>query len=81
VVYPNPAKDKIEISFGNFTGAVDIHILTADGKVVYKSGLKHILNKRKEKIDISLLPEGICFIRSLSSGGKIFGIRKFVKTP
>jgi len=80
-VYPNPAKDKIEISFGNFIGAVDIHILAADGTFVYKSGLKRFLNMNKEEVDISLLPEGVYFIRLSDSYGKIYGIRKFVKTP
>lgn len=78
-VYPNPAKDKISISLRNFTGDVDIQILTIDGNVLHKSSLKPIRHKYIEDINISFLPHGVYLLKLNSPDGKIYGIRKFVK--
>jgi len=80
-VYPNPAKDKISISFGEITGDVEIQILTTFGNLLYKSGLKQVRHNYRKDIDISFLSEGVYLINLISSGGKISGIRKFVKMP
>ena len=78
-VYPNPATDKISISFGDITGDVEMQILTTFGKVVYNGGLKQVRHNYIENVDISFLPSGIFFIRLISPDGKISGISKFVK--
>ena len=78
-VYPNPAKYKISISFGDITGDVEIQILTSDGSMEYKNNLKSDRQTNIRSIDISFLKKGVYFIRLKSLDGKLTGIRKFVK--
>jgi len=78
-VYPNPAKDKISISLRNFTGDVEIQILTIDGREEHKSNLKVNRHSNFKDIDVSILPQGVYFIILYSPNGKTFGIKKFVK--
>jgi hypothetical protein len=73
-IWPNPAKDFINIDAGDIllTSAPSIRIFNIQGKEVLKTNFS-------EKIDISLLPEGIYFI-SLNINGKPVGHTRFIKT-
>ncbi len=59
-IYPNPARDVINIS-SPFT--VNIQIINTQGQILYTNELNG-----ETKIDISFFPEGLYFIRSTSDG-------------
>ncbi len=61
-IYPNPSKQKINISFeDSFTG--DVEIVDEMGRIVIGN---NIIDKRKVQLDISNLSAGFYFIKAMS---------------
>jgi photosystem II stability/assembly factor-like uncharacterized protein len=69
-IYPNPARDKIEVSLAEKS---EIEILNLNGQIVYyqNTGKKHT------SIDISGLATGVYYVRAKTANG--IYIQKFVK--
>ena len=59
VLYPNPAKDKINISLSNTLNSVTAKVYDVTGKLI----LSKNLNSAESQIDISQLQTGIYFIK------------------
>ena len=74
-IYPNPAKDEVNISFSNeFNDLVGVSIIDIQGKLVIED-IKSIENS-KINVDVSRLQSGIYFLEiSLNS---VKGIRKLI---
>jgi hypothetical protein len=73
-IWPNPAKDKINIDPGEalqFTSQPTIRILDIRGSEVMKTSFS-------EQFDVSSLPDGIYFI-ILNINGKLIKQSRFVK--
>lgn len=73
VIYPNPAKDDINIVFDGNAGIKNIAIYNLIGKAVsiYK------VNGNSAKLNLSSIPSGIYFLRLLDNQGRIVATRKF----
>jgi hypothetical protein len=72
LVYPNPAKDILNIEFSNFKNA-NAEIITSEGRSVQNFSLKDL----KTQIDIGNLPDGIYFVK-ISSNKGLF-VKKLIK--
>lgn len=72
-IYPNPAKDDINVVFDGNTGIKNIAIYNLIGKAVsiYK------VNGNSAKLNLSSIPSGIYFLRLLDNQGRIVATRKF----
>ena len=76
-IYPNPAQNKLQVSFDNSTGAdLKVQVLNVNGQVV--------LNKQKTatgqlfELDVTTLRPGMYFLKIITTDGTI-NIQKFVK--
>jgi hypothetical protein len=75
VVFPNPASDKIRLSFtGEPQSISGINIYNAEGKLVYKEADKR--NIKSLELDIAYLPKGIYSIEILYDKKRI--VKKFI---
>jgi len=75
LVYPNPAREKINLLLpeqsGNFSAGLEVYSM--DGrKYIEKSA-----TQTKAELDISLLPEGMYFLKVITKGGT--STKKFIK--
>lgn len=72
VLYPNPAKDDLNVVFSNTT-VRNIAVYNLIGKIVsiYK------VNGNSAKLNVSNIPSGIYFVRLLDGQGRIVATRKF----
>lgn len=75
VIYPNPAKDDLNILFDGNSGVKNIAVYNLIGKVVnvYK------VNGSSAKLNVSSIPSGIYFVRLLDTQGRIVATRKFTR--
>ena len=63
-IAPNPASDKVEISFSNSNGLKTISVFSADGKLMKKITI--ISGDTKINIDVSDLSNGVYFLEVTS---------------
>ncbi len=73
VLYPNPATDKLNISFGENTLADQVTIHNYVGKQVLS---QKVVNKNMV-INIKQIPVGMYYIRVSDSKGRVFGTKRF----
>ncbi|MCO6477747.1 MAG: metallophosphoesterase [Phaeodactylibacter sp.] len=63
-VYPNPAKDRLTISFSSgLEGEAQLHIRTANGRAALKTTREIILGENTLELENLLLPEGMYFLQ------------------
>jgi hypothetical protein len=72
-VYPNPASGQVQIESPDGKEGSRMEMINIQGKTV----LQTMLNKR-EKIDVSMLPRGLYFIRAWTPDGAAYRIEKLV---
>jgi hypothetical protein len=73
-VFPNPAKQAVNISLTGFTGKSDVSLFDVNGRVVlYRS-----VSADKMPLDISALPAGVYMLR-IKNGGKDVKMTKIIK--
>ena len=73
-IYPNPTKDKLNISFGNQVNSININIYSYAGQLVKQSNFN---NSQDIQIDISNLGVGLYFIEFINEETKYTS--KFIK--
>lgn len=75
VLYPNPAKDDINVIFDADADVRNIAVYNLIGKVVsiYK------VNGNSAKLNASNIPSGIYFVRLLDGQGRVIATRKFTR--
>lgn len=79
VVYPNPAKDVLQLEYTAVAaGKLEIQVLDAKGSVVVKDVLAITAGRNTGRINVSSLSQGAYFLRYKDSEGKTALIR-FVK--
>lgn len=73
VVYPNPARDEINVLFDRSMDVRNITVYNLIGKAVtvYK------VSGNSAKLDIQNIPSGIYFLRMLDAQGHVLATRKF----
>ncbi len=73
VVYPNPARDEINVLFDRSMDVKNITVYNLIGKAVtvYK------VSGNSAKLDIQNIPSGIYFLRMLDAQGHVLATRKF----
>ena len=72
-IYPNPAKDVINISFEtNEILVYDISIINQFGQNVYSSKGNHTNRKWKTKLDISSMPAGLYYVVVTTSSNQVY---------
>ncbi len=72
-ILPNPAKDKITISYPALTGITNLSIFNVSGEKV----IERQLTDNETQIDISALPRGVYFVRVQDE--KMVEVGKFLK--
>ncbi len=81
LVYPNPVKDKLTVSFGaNFEGKVDIQVTDVLGRVVYHSNVELDATVREYILDTKQMAIGTYFVNLVNTNGETINSIKFVKT-
>ncbi len=73
-IYPNPAKNKLNISFGYHVNSININIYNYAGQLINQSNIK---NNKHIQIDISDLGVGLYFIEFIDEETKYTS--KFIK--
>ncbi len=75
VLYPNPARNSVNVVFNQSMGVKNIAIYNLIGKAVsvYK------VNGNSAKLELNEVPSGIYFVRLMNSRGQIVATRKFTK--
>lgn len=73
VLYPNPARNSLNIIYDADLGVKNIGVYNLIGKMVniYKVG------SNSAKLDVDNLPSGIYFVRLFNAQGTVVGTRKF----
>ena len=73
VMYPNPAKDELNVLYDKNAGIKNIAIYNLVGKQVsiFRVG------GSSAKLDISNIPSGVYFIRLIDAGGQVTATRRF----
>jgi len=73
VLYPNPAKDDLNVVFSSDLGVKNIAVYNLIGKIVniYK------VAGNSAKLNLNNAPSGIYFVRLLDAQGRIIATRKF----
>lgn len=74
-IYPNPANDKLNLSFPKPATNVNLRILSTDGKTVYLEKARNIL--RTHELNISQLASG-SYVLEITNSGEKYHIR-FIK--
>ena len=74
VLFPNPAIDRVRISFGTDVRPSFIEILDAQGRMLRNWP---VMSKESIEIDVRALPEGVYLVRAINVDGAI--VRSFVK--
>lgn len=79
-VYPNPAKDvlNVKISSGN-KGSLNLLVTDVSGKLLINKQLNSATGESLIQLNVSQLPSGTYFLKIISAGGKENGVSKFVK--
>lgn len=72
-LYPNPAQNEVNVTFGKETGVKTIAIYNLVGKqmVAYRT------NGTSAKLDIDKIPSGIYFVRLMDNSGRVVATRRF----
>lgn len=72
-LYPNPAKDEVNITFGKEIGVKTIAIYNLVGKqmAAYRT------NSTSAKLDIDKIPSGVYFVRLMDNSGRVVATRRF----
>ncbi len=68
-LYPNPAKDQVNLSIPDITGKLLIEIISMDGTVVQKR--EEPISKRIVQLNVSDLSRGIYIVRLTSQSGMV----------
>lgn len=73
MLYPNPAKDEVNITFSKDLGVKTIAIYNLVGKqmAAYRT------NNNSAKLDIEKIPSGIYFVRLMDNTGRVVATRRF----
>ena len=68
-IYPNPAKDNLKIQiYNDKKTAVQIKVLSADGKVILSSSFTSTEGSILRSINISALPKGNYYLKATIAG-------------
>jgi len=72
-IYPNPAREALNVVFNDNMGVRNIAVYNLIGKIVsiYK------VHGNSAKLDLTEVPSGIYFVRLMNSQGQIVATRKF----
>ena len=62
-VFPNPARDKININFGQITGKAEVSMINTQGQMVRSSSVDQIGQGYEKSFSVGHLPRGVYFIR------------------
>lgn len=73
VVYPNPARDEINVVFDRSMDVKNITVYNLIGKAV----TVYRVSGNSAKLDIQNIPSGIYFLRMLDAQGHVLATRKF----
>lgn len=76
VLYPNPAREAVNVIFDSKAGIKTIAIYNLIGKLV--SPIYRPSGNSSAKIDIADYPSGIYFIRLMNGNGQVVATRRFV---
>ncbi|PWV46498.1 reprolysin-like metallopeptidase [Chitinophaga sp. S165] len=74
IVFPNPAKDLVNINLTGFKGKSEVSIFDVSGRVV----LRREMNAVNTQLDISALPAGVYMVR-IKNGAKDVSMTKIIK--
>ena len=77
VLYPNPAKEAVNIIFNGRADVKSIGVYNLIGKLmgpIYKPS-----SNNSAKIDLEEMPNGIYFVRLMNSQGQVVGTRRFIR--
>jgi hypothetical protein len=73
-VFPNPAKNVVNINLTGFTGKSDVSLFDVNGRVV----LRRTVSTINSQLDIAALPAGVYMMR-IKNGGKDVHMTKIIK--
>lgn len=76
ILYPNPARESVNVIFDSKSGVKTIAIYNLIGKLV--SPIYRPSGNNSAKLDINEYPAGIYFIRLMNSNGQVVATRRFV---
>ncbi len=69
-VFPSPAKDKVNVVLQSpFAGNISLNIADVSGKIIKRQAINVMAGDNLVKIDVSVLPPGIYFIKANCSNG------------
>jgi hypothetical protein len=74
-IFPNPAKDRLNINVNNLPGKTSIQLFDVNGRVV----LSQQMVQNNSALNISTVPSGIYLVRLNNADGKSIYQQKFVK--
>ncbi len=79
ILYPNPVKDKITLkAAATINETISITIVDALGKSIFTSTLNNIVSGNEKEIDLSNLPQGVYFVKTLVNGQEL-SLNKIIK--
>lgn len=74
VMYPNPARDELNVIYNGNSSIKNIAVYNLIGKVV---NVYKVTSNNNANLDISSIPSGIYFIRLVDAQGRVVATRKF----
>lgn len=77
VLYPNPAKESLTLSFNSIKTKVEIEIVNSIGQIMYSTDYESSLGENKVNIDISYLSKQVYFVRLKMKEESM--VKRFVK--
>ena len=79
VLYPNPAKDQINIEFETArSGKVSLEIVDSKGAIVISQSIQSVTGKNLQRIPVSTLSTGVYILRTIDAEGNT-SYTKFIK--
>jgi hypothetical protein len=76
VLYPNPAKEAVNVIYDSRAGVKTIAVYNLIGKMV--SPVYKPSSNSSAKIDVNDMPSGVYFIRLMDAQGRVVATRRFV---
>jgi hypothetical protein len=77
VLYPNPARESINVLYDEKAGVKTIAIYNLIGKLM--GPIYRPTNNGSAKIDLDEMPNGVYFLRLMDAGGHVLATRRFTR--
>ncbi len=79
IVYPNPAKDKLNIEYTSTkSGNVQLQVMDSKGALVLSQTANMVLGRNTNTVNVSTLSKGVYMLRTMDTDGNVNFV-KFIK--